>query len=317
MTPQKLIIDTDPGVDDSMAILFALCSPEVEVAGLTTVFSNTDLKQTTLNALRVLEVAGRPDIPVAAGAAAPLVRPFRGRGNAVHGDDGLGNTFLPPPTGSPLGISAAEFIAQTVTAQPGEITLVAIGPLTNLALALKLEPRLATMVKQVIIMGGAAFTPGNTSPVAEANIYNDPEAAALAFSAGWPLTMVGLDVTMRTVMSQAYLDELTKARSPLIDFIARIAPFYINFYRETYGLDGVFTHDPSALAFAIDPTLFRTERLPVFVETEGYCAGQTVPDRRKQWPESSEIDVCVDVDSARLLALFKERLGQKELLEDV
>ncbi len=313
MTPRKLLIDTDPGVDDSMAILFALCSPEVEVVGLSTVFSNTDVKQTTLNALQVLEVAGRPDIPVAPGAAAPLVRPFQGGGRQVHGKDGLGDTFLPPPLGHPLDISAAEFIARTVMAQPGEITLVAIGPLTNLALALRLEPRLASAVNQVIIMGGAAFTTGNISPVAEANIYNDPEAASIVFSAGWPLTMVGLDVTMRTVMSRAYLDELAEAHNPLTSFIARIAPFYFNFYRETYNVDGVYTHDPSAIAYAVDPTLFHAKRLPVLVETEGHCAGQTVPDCRKQWADSTEINVCVDVDSARLLALFKERLAKNSL----
>jgi inosine-uridine nucleoside N-ribohydrolase len=299
-----------------MAILFALCSPEIEVVGLSTVFSNTDVKQTTLNALRVLEVAGRPDIPVAPGAAAPLLRPFQGRGRNVHGEDGLGNTFLPSSLGHPLDVSAAEFIARTVMAQPGEINLAAIGPLTNLALALRIEPRLASAVRQVVIMGGAAFTSGNISPVAEANIYNDPEAASIVFSAGWPLTMVGLDVTMRTVMSRTYLDDLAKIHNPLTDFIARIAPHYFNFYRETYNIDGVYTHDPSAMAYAIDPTLFRVERLPVFVETEGHCAGQTVPDCRKQWADSTEINVCVDVDSARLLALFKERLAKNSLRSD-
>lgn len=306
--PQKIIIDTDPGVDDSMAILFALRSPELEVAGLTTVFGNSNVEQCAANALRILEVAGRTDIPVAAGAAAPLVRPYHGRGDIVHGDDGLGNSFFPPSARRPGAEHAARFIIRTVMAQPGEMALVAIGPLTNLALAVRLEPRIASAVKAVIIMGGAAFVPGNISPVAEANLYNDPEAAAIVFSAGWPLTMVGLDVTTRTVMTRKYFDELTTAHNPLTDFIARITPFYYSFHRQAHGVDGIFTHDPSAIAYTIDPTLFRTERLPIFVETEGRCFGQTVADRRRHWAALPEINVCVGVDSEKLLALFKERI---------
>ncbi|HKZ70786.1 MAG TPA: nucleoside hydrolase [Anaerolineales bacterium] len=306
--PLQLLLDTDPGVDDSMAILFALQSPELDVLGLTPVFGNGGVGQTTCNALRVLEVAGRSDIPVAAGAATPLMRPYRGRGAVVHGEDGLGNNFFPPPKTQPLSELAAAFIARTVLNHPGEITLIAVGPLTNLALAARLEPRIVSAVKGVIVMGGAAHCAGNISPVAEANVYNDPEAAAVVFSVGWPLTMVGLDVTMRTVMTQAYLDELALARNPLTDFIARISPHYFNFYHQHYGLDGVYTHDPSAIAYAIDPSLFRTERAPIFVETEGRCAGQTVADKRKQWVESPEVNICIGVDSARLLKLFKERL---------
>ncbi len=306
--PSKILFDTDPGVDDSMALLFALASPELDVIGVTTVFGNNGVDKMTLNALRVLEVAGRSDIPVAQGAAAPLVRAYRGRGAAVHGADGLGNSHLPLPVGKPLNESAASFIVRTVCAQPGEVTLVAVGPLTNLALALKLEPRLAEAVKAVVIMGGAAHVPGNISPVAEANIYNDPEAARLVFSAGWPLTMVGLDVTTRTVMTRAFFDSLIAVHSLRTEFLARIAPFYFAFYKQLYGMDGVFTHDPSAIGFAIDPGLFQIERVPIYVETEGNCAGQTVPDPNHNWVTTGEAKVCIAVESEKLLRLFKERL---------
>jgi len=328
--PRKILFDTDPGVDDAMALLFALNSHELEVVGVTTVYGNAEVEQTTRNALRVLEVAGRTDIPVASGAARPLVRAYRGKRSHIHGEDALGNTFLPPPSTRPLDIAAAEFIIRTALAHPGEITLVAVGPLTNLALAARLEPRVVSAVRQVIVMGGAAFVPGRVSPVPDVNVDNDPEAAAIVFSAGWPLVMVGLAVTMRTVMKGEYLHHLFPPSSnplrsnPLTTFLSRIVPVYLQAYRDRYGIDGIPMHDPSAVAYAVDPSLFRVERLPVFVETAGRRAGQTAPDpfggvyaecsrsaqggRFRQRDEIPEIDVCVDVDSARLLALFEERM---------
>jgi uridine nucleosidase len=291
-----------------MALLFALASPELDVVGVTTVFGNNSVEKLTLNALRILEVAGRNDIPVAQGAATPLVRAYRGRGAEVHGADGLGNSHLPLPVGKALDESAAAYIVRTVCAQPGEMTLVAVGPLTNLALALKLEPRLPALVKQVIVMGGAAHVPGNISPVAEANIYNDPEAASLVFSAKWPLTMVGLDVTTRTVMTRTYFDSMLEVRNARTEFLGRVAPFYFRFYDELYRLDGVYTHDPSAIGYAIDPTLFQTEQVPIYVETEGNCAGQTVPDPFRKFAIGDEVSVCIGVESERLLALFRERI---------
>ena len=157
-------------------------------------------------------------------------------------------------------------------------------------------------------MGGAVFCRGNATPVAEANIHNDPEAARIVFGAGWPVTLVGLDVTMRTVMSDAYLDELARADRPVTDFISGILPVYRRSYQHRYAMNGIPTHDPSAVAAAIDPSLFRVQHLPLYVEVEGRCAGQTVPDVYRQWAPLPEIDVCVDVDSARLLALFRARL---------
>lgn len=307
--PSKIIIDTDPGVDDSMAILFALSSPELDLLGLTAVFGNGQVVQLAQNAIHVLDVAGRSDIPVAVGAGEPLARAYRGRGRMVHGEDGLGNIFLSAPTRRPVASSAAQFIVETVMRQPGEVTLIAVGPLTNVALAVRLEPRLVSAVKQIIIMGGAAFCPGNASPVAEANIFNDPEAARIVFAAGWPLTMVGLDVTTQTIMTPVYLEELAKTGNARTDFIGRIVPFYLNFHREANGVEGIFTHDPSAIAYALEPSLFKTRRAPVFVETLGQCAGQTVADLRHQWIKEPAIDICTEVDSVGLLELFKARLS--------
>lgn len=318
--PLPILLDTDPGIDDAMALLFALASSELELLAVTTVFGNAAVEQTTRNALRVLEVGGRADIPVAAGAGRPLVRPHRASNPAIHGEDGLGGAFVgaPPPVGRALEIAGPRLIAQTVLARPGEITLVAVGPLTNLALAVRLEPRLVGSVRRVIIMGGAAFRLGNASPVAESNIHDDPEAAAIVFSAGWPLVMVGLDVTLRVVMREAYLAELATAGTPQSDFIARLLPVYQRFYRQRFAVDhdvwpyreeGLPTHDPSAIAYAINPELFRTKRLPIWVETDGRCAGQTIPDPHRFWGDGPEVEVCQEVDAPRLLALFKERLA--------
>jgi inosine-uridine nucleoside N-ribohydrolase len=213
---KRLIIDTDPGVDDAMAILFALQSPEIQLEALTTVFGNGGVKQTTANALRVLELAQRPDIPVVPGATTPLLRPYRGQGYRVHGRDGLGDTNLPLPRTHAQARRAAEYLISRIMDEPGQLTLVAVGPLTNLALAVRLEADIAQNVQEVVIMGGAATVPGNASPLAEANIHNDPEAAKIVFHAGWPLTMVGLDVTCKTIMTSAYLARLREAGTPAL-----------------------------------------------------------------------------------------------------
>ncbi len=309
--PLPILFDTDPGIDDALALLLALASPEFELLGLTTVFGNATVAQTTLNALHVLSVAGRAEVPVVAGADAPLARPFAGPAAHVHGKDGLGNIDRPTPAHAATAWPgrAAGFIADKVLSQPGELTLVAVGPLTNLALAVQREPRLAGAVRQVVVMGGAVFCAGNATPVAEANIHKDPEAARVVLGAGWPVVLVGLDVTMRTCLDQAGLAAITRSRTPAARLIAQIAPVYFDSYRDRYGMDAIPLHDPSAMAYTIDPTLFQTRRVPLYVETEGRCAGQTVPDPRRQWSPLPEIDVCVAVESSRLLDLFTGRLA--------
>jgi inosine-uridine nucleoside N-ribohydrolase len=291
-----------------MAILLAFNSPEVEIVGLSTVFGNVGVAATTENALRLVELAGRPDVPVAMGADKPLLRPNTSNGWMVHGRNGLGGAELPAPKGQPDKRRAAQFIIDTIMANPGEITLVPLGPLTNVALAVSVEPRIAANVREVVLMGGAANVPGNASPVGEANIRNDPEAAHIVFHAGWPLTMVGLDVTEKTVMSPEYLEELGRTGSPATDFIGKITPHYLAFSQK-WGVNGFPVHDSSALAYVIDPSLFETRKAYVDVDYHSpHHAGNTVPDWRGQRGTEPNVNVCLDVDSERFLELYKRRL---------
>jgi purine nucleosidase len=256
-----------------------------------------------------VELAGRPDVPVARGAEKPLMRPFTGQGWQVHGRNGLGEVDFAPPKGQPLAHRAAQFIADTVMANPGEITLVPLGPLTNIALAFALEPRIVENVREVVFMGGSARRGGNVSAVAEANIHNDPEAASIVFHAGWPLTMVGLDVTQQSVITADYMGELQASGDPFADFICAIVPHYMRFHREALGMSGFPVHDSSALARVIWPSLFQTEKAYVDVEyVSPHHAGQTVADWRGQRGIEPNVDVCVAVDGDSFLERYKARI---------
>lgn len=311
--PHKIIFDTDPGVDDAMALLFALKSPEIEVIGLTTIFGNSNVDATTRNALNLLDFAGRPDIPVAKGAGVPLVIPPHPTGEFVHGDDAMGNIGWHTQTNPEMRAvepHAAQFIVEQVMANPGQITLVPVGPLTNLALALQLEPRIAKHVKKVVMMGGSVLHAGNVSPLAEANVHNDPHAAALVFRAEWPITMAGLDVTEAVQMNAAYFDELAAGGNRFGGFIRRIVAFYQQFHVDWYGMpDGeVHTHDPSAIAYLIDPSIYVGQYWPVTVPTEGPAIGATIADRRLRFWQSPKVNCLMQVDGDRLRALYKARI---------
>jgi inosine-uridine nucleoside N-ribohydrolase len=316
--PRKIIIDTDPGVDDTMAIFLALRSPELEVIGLTTIFGNVTTELATTNALRLLEIAGRTDIPVAKGADNALTGPFGGPVPFVHGNDGQGNIFLPPPSTRAVEQSAAAFIVEQVMRHPGEVTLIPVGPLTNIALALRLEPRIAQHVHEVVIMGGNALGPGNATPSAEANIHNDPEAADVVFGASWPVTMVGLDVTHQVIISDAQLVEYGQMPNPLGQHIARIVPFYRDFFHSRSGIDGIYVHDSSAVAYVLDRSLFKTEAWPVRVDrTQDISRGKTWPsigntdhENLSPWRDRPRVTVCVGVESARLVAMAMQRIRE-------
>lgn len=313
----KIIFDTDPGVDDAMAIQLILNSPEIELLGLTTVYGNVDLEKTTANALRLLDFGNRTDIPVAKGAEKPLSRPFGGGVPFVHGDDGQGNTNRPPSNNTIHNLFAVDFIAQQVKLFPNEVTLVAVGPLTNLALFLQHHASLLDLVKEVIIMGGNAFCPGNATPAAEANILNDPEAADMVFGAKWQVSMIGLDVTHKVLLTRNQIQEIAQRDSVLNELVAAATPFYLDFYRKNNKIDGIFVHDSSAVAYLLKPALFTVEAYPVKVETiNSISLGKTWPmidnsDNReatKPWQNRRKVNICVDVQAEEVIKLLMQRL---------
>ena len=271
--PTKIILDCDPGIDDALAIAFAHGHPGIELTGITTVAGNVGLARTTANALAVCEFIGAAGTPVTPGCAGPLLRPAVDA-RQVHGDSGLGGAVLPPAAASPAPGHAIDYIVDTVRAAPGEITLVATGPLTNIALAVKREPRLADWVREFVIMGGSAGR-GNQTPAAEYNIWADPEAAAAVFRAGWTVTMLGLDVTLRTGVTEAVLRRMSKL-GPLGTGLLLPA---LEQYRSVSESGGPPVHDVCAVAWVAEPDLFGLVPARVQVEVTGqFTAGMTVTD---------------------------------------
>ena len=271
---QKIIIDTDPGIDDALAILFAFAHPGLDVVGLTTVFGNVPVSLATENALRLVELAG-VDVPVAPGAAKPLLISPRGHADFVHGEDGFGNTHTPHSSREARKQGAAEFIVEQVRSAPDAVTLVPVGPLTNIALALKLAPDICEKTR-VVLMGGAVNEPGNCSPVAEANIWQDPHAAEIVFAAKWHVTMVGLDATHQVTLDQAFFSEVAKASPRQGGFLDRIHQFYLDFYATRFGRRECAAHDALAVAAVADPRLIKTETGAIQVCVDGPAEGQTL-----------------------------------------
>lgn len=311
--PIKMIIDTDPGIDDAMAIFTAMALPSVELLGLTTTYGNVSVDQATTNALTLVELAGL-DIPVAKGVATPWCKPLAPFPDFVHGTDGFGNLNLAAPTQQALKQSAAEFIVEQVNLYPGEVSLVAVGPLGNLATALHLDPELPSKVKQVVIMGGVIATDGNVSPVAEANILSDPHAADRVFAAPWDLVMVGLDVTHQIMLPRSLFDEIGDKNPRVGVFMRDSARFYIDFYSKVRGIDGCYGHDVSAVIYAVQPELFGTVSGPVCVATEGCAIGQTIMSRYgipyplNYWNDRPAQKACLSVDDQAVVRCFTEAM---------
>jgi inosine-uridine nucleoside N-ribohydrolase len=273
--PFRVIIDTDPGVDDALALLLAMRSPELKIEAITPVAGNVPLDLTLPNALRMVEIAGRTDIPVAAGARAPLMRRLV-TASYAHGENGLGGAVFPEPTTKPVATPAAEIIRQIVRKYPGEVTLITIGPLTNIATALNADPDLAGMVRALVMMGGS-LSGGNITPAAEFNVYVDPEAARIVFQSGIPVTMVGLDVTRRTSLTDEHVRTLEAAQNPVSQAAAKIGRNAINHNRERGYLVGPNMHDSLAVAGFLDPAILKLQDYYVDVETMGeLTAGETL-----------------------------------------
>lgn len=344
--PRRVIIDTDPGVDDAFALLLAMRSPELKIEGITPVAGNVPLELTLPNALRMVEIAGRTDIPVAPGASRPLERRLV-TATYAHGENGLGGAEFPAPKTKPIADTAADFIRRTVRKYPGEVTLITLGPQTNVATALASDPELAKLIKGVVMMGGS-LSGGNVTPSAEFNLYVDPEAARIVFQSGIPLSMVGLDVTRKTALTDAHVQRLEAAGTPVGKAAALIARNSINQNRAQGFLGGPNMHDPLAMAAFLDPSLITWKDYYVDIETKGeLTAGETVgyspvqgeqprqPEMEKLAAERMAIrgsaptlagsatsavlrdkyvpntKVAVDVDSARFFELLIGRLAAK------
>jgi purine nucleosidase len=309
----KVIFDTDPGIDDAMALLFLKRAPGVEIVGVTSSFGNGAIETTTRNLLYLSQVFGI-DAPVAEGAAHPLSGEAGPAADHVHGANGLGDVAIPNVPRTALHEKTADaFIVDMVHHFPHQLTLIAVARMTNLALALRRDPSIARLVKEVIVMGGAfGFHghSGNVTPVAEANVHGDPLAADEVFGASWPVTIVGLDVTQETIMLAATIEGLGQHGGPEGRFIRDIARFYLDFHKETEGMDAMFVHDASAVAYLMAPSLFTTRRGPIRVVTEGLAAGQTIqkPDAKKNtppaWQGRPSQTICTGVDAPRLLDLY-------------
>ena len=307
--PKRILLDTDPGIDDACAILLALASPEVSVEGLSIVHGNCSLEQATRNALSLLELANASHIPVVRGCELPLVQPSL-LAPETHGGSGLGYAHLPEPVIQPLPQHAVDFLIEQILASPGEITLVALGPLTNIALAIRQEPRLIESLKELIIMGGAIRQEGNTTALAEFNTYVDPHAAHIVYHAGIPATLVPLDVTYRCILTPEDVKRLEGADSPVTKFVMDATRFYMEFHDEYQNIEGCVINDPLALALTFAPEFCTYQELPVDVDLSGGISmGKTVADFYNYGKKPANLRVALDVRARDFIELFLERMG--------
>ncbi len=318
----RVIFDTDPGVDDAMALCFAMAHPRIDLVGITTVYGNVTAPQATTNALYLTQLARR-NIAVAQGADAPCLKHGEAPPHYIHGADGLGNlpSRFAPSSAKADTRSAAQFIVETARAQPGQITLVPVGPLTNIAAALALEPQLPLLIKSIVLMGGAVKVGGNVSPVAEANIWNDPHAADAVFTAGFDLTMVGLDVTYQVVVPVSLFEKIAaQHKHPLTDALLHAVRFYAAFYATRYpdlkANPGCFGHDVLAFIALLHPELFSFAQGRLRCVSDGIAQGQTILHERLgiDFPQAgfgAEVSLsqaAMAVDVPAVLRVFEDTL---------
>ena len=308
---RKIIIDTDPGQDDAVAILLALASPEIEVLGITAVAGNVPLPLTLRNALTICELAGRTDVPVHAGCDRPILRPLRTAEN-VHGKSGLDGADLPDAAIRPSGRHAVDVIVETLRTEPaGSVTLCALGPLTNLACALHRAPDIAPRIARIVLMGGAYFEVGNVTPAAEFNIFVDPEAAAIVFAAGVPLTVMPLDVTHKAQTSREIVEGFRGMGTPVGRAVAGWTDFFERYDREKYGSAGAPLHDPCVIAWLLAPELFSGREVNVEIETASpLTRGMTVADWWRVTNRAPNATFMREIDREGFFRLLTERIGR-------
>lgn len=311
MSARKIIIDTDPGQDDAVAILLALASPELEVLGVTAVAGNVPLPLTAKNARIVCELAGRRDVKVFAGCDAPLQRKLV-TAEHVHGKTGLDGPVMPEPTMPLQAQHAVDFIIDTLRAEPaGTVTLCPIGPLTNIATAFNRAPDIVEKVQEIVLMGGAYFEVGNITPAAEFNIYVDPEAARIVFGSGAPLTVLPLDATHKALTNRARVEAFRALGTEAGRMVAEWTDFFERFDKEKYGSDGAPLHDPCVIAWLLAPDLFSGRRINVEIETEGtFTLGMTVADWWGVTGRPANALFLGDVDAHGFFRLLTERIGR-------
>lgn len=323
MPPTRVIIDTDPGIDDALALILAFASPELSVEAITTVAGNVPVAQAARNARMVLDVMGRsPGPPVAVGARGPLKKKLR-PAQDYHGEDGLGELSrfktgegiprYPEPQQLPEPQPAPALIAEIIGSAPGEIVLICLGPLTNLAMAIQAAPTQMAQVKEIIVMGGAIQVPGNVTPGAEFNLYTDPDAAKLVFTSGLPITLIPLDVTQRVMLTAELIDAVVRhIDSRVTQFVRDTTERLFGVEQRRTGYAAIPLHDPLAVGVAIDRSLVSSRPLHVEVETgDGPAQGMTIADRRplkEEWKKPPNLQVCMEVDAGRFMALFLERI---------
>jgi len=306
--PKRILLDTDPGIDDALAILLALASPELSLEGVSVVHGNCSLEQATRNGLSILELAGAGHIPLARGCELPLVQPSL-LAAETHGDTGLGYASLPEPRTQPIGLHGSDFLIEKVLSNPGEITLVAIGPLTNVALAIRKEPKFAKSLKEIIIMGGAIRHEGNVTALAEFNTYVDPHATHIVFHAGIPTTLVPLDVTYQCILTASDVERLLKINSPITKFIKDSTDFYMEYHDAWQGIKGCIINDPLALALTFAPELCDYQSLPVDVDISGGVSmGKTFADFFNYDKKPANMRVALGVRARDFIELFLERM---------
>jgi purine nucleosidase len=303
----RIIIDTDPGVDDALAFLLALASPEIQLEALTTTQGNVTLEKATHNALSVLELACAGHIPVASGSLLPLVQPLLAF-TSVHGESGVGQARLPEPQAKPVPGHAVDYLIERVLAEPKQISIFPIGPLTNIAMAIRKEPRFAQAVKELVIMGGAILEHGNLTPLAEFNIYVDPHAAHIVFHAGIPITLIPLDVTHKCLLKQGHIDRLMKLDSPISRFIRDAVEVYLE-ASYALGYEGSAMHDPLTLATVIAPELLTLKEYYVDVDISGGVSmGKTFADILDLLKKPANMKVAMNVRGEEFIELFVQRM---------
>lgn len=312
MKPISIIVDCDPGIDDTIALLTAFVSPELEILGITPVCGNQPLGRTVRNALQVCELGGRADIPVYAGCFRPMLRePIHGQ---FHGKTGLGNTTLPEPKKTPEAKSAVEFLIDALSeaSRKGErITLCCLGPMTNLAVALRMKPQIAEGVERIVMMGGAYREPGNRTMTSEFNMLADPHAAHVVFSSGIPLVALALDATHQVMLKPEHVAEFSRVSGRISQTLAELMAFWDRNDVRRYGSRGGPLHDPLVIAYILAPHLFETEKARVFVEHESeLCMGQTIADWYGKSGLEPNADIVVKVDAEGIITLFLERLSR-------